>query len=95
MFEDVKYAIMNVSDLTEDIIACCHENSIDTLRKNKDGSKALIKWSGNFPTYEDTPKTITVDGQNYEIEAVSNPLEGVTQYTYNEILEVLKDDDWN
>ena len=95
MFENINYAIIDVSNLNENIIASCHENSMDTLRKNKDGSKALIKWSGDFPTYEDTPKTITVDGAEYNIEAVENPLEGITVYTHAEILEVLKGDEWN
>ena len=95
MFENINYAIIDVSKLNENIIASCYESSMDTLRKNKDGSKALIKWSGDFPTYEDTPKTITVDGKDYYIEAVDNPLENVTIYTYEEILEVLKGDEWN
>tara|TARA_R100000808_G_scaffold24917_1_gene59346 strand:- start:263 stop:496 length:234 start_codon:yes stop_codon:yes gene_type:complete len=50
MFEDRKWVIVNVSDITDEMIENAMQTSVDTLRKTLDGSKALLKWEGNTPS---------------------------------------------
>ena len=46
MYENRKWIIVNVSDITEEMIASAAQTSMDTLRKTNDGSKAILKWDG-------------------------------------------------
>ena len=48
-FENRKWVIINVSDITDDIIDIAIQSSRDTLRKTSDGSKAILKWDGDTP----------------------------------------------
>ena len=50
MFENRKWVIVNVSDITEEMIASAAQTSMDTLRKTNDGSKAILKWDGDTPS---------------------------------------------
>ena len=43
------WVIVNVSDITEEMILNAMQTSMNTLRKTLDGSKAILKWEGDTP----------------------------------------------
>ena len=45
-----KWVIVNVSDITEEMISNAIQSSMDTLRKTLDGSKAILKFNGDTPS---------------------------------------------
>ena len=45
-----KWVIINVSDITDDMISNAIQTSSDTLRKTLDGNKAILKWDGDTPS---------------------------------------------
>ena len=49
-FENRKWIIINVSDITEEMISSAIQSSMDTLRTTLDGSKAILKWDGDTPS---------------------------------------------
>ena len=50
MYENRKWVIVNVSDITDEMIASAIQTSTSTLRKTNDGSKAILKWDGDTPS---------------------------------------------
>ena len=50
MYENRKWVIVNVSDITDEMIQNAIQTSMSTLRKSVDGSKAILKWEGNTPS---------------------------------------------
>ena len=50
MFENRTWVIVNVSDITDEMIENAIQSSRDTLRKSLDGSKAILKWDGDTPS---------------------------------------------
>tara|TARA_R110002020_G_scaffold227539_8_gene438172 strand:- start:758 stop:988 length:231 start_codon:yes stop_codon:yes gene_type:complete len=50
MYENRKWVIVNVSDITDEMIAGAMQTSISALRKTNDGSKAILKWDGDTPS---------------------------------------------
>ena len=50
MYENRKWVIVNVSDITDEMIANAIQTSMNTLRKTNDGSKAILKWEGDTPS---------------------------------------------
>ena len=58
-FENRKWIIINVSDITEEMINNAIQSSMDTLRKTLDGSKAILKWDGDTPSCFDGLTTYT------------------------------------
>ena len=66
------WIILNVSDITDEMIENSIESSVGDLRKTNDGVKAFLKFEGNTPSCFD----------------------GITTYTYSEILEELSTSDW-
>ena len=66
------WIILNVSDITDEMIENSIESSVDDLRKTNDGVKTFLKFEGNTPSCFD----------------------GITTYTYSEILEELSTSDW-
>ena len=48
-YSNRKWVIVNVSDITEEMIDSAIQSSISTLRKALDGSKAILKWDGDTP----------------------------------------------
>ena len=44
------WVIVNVSDITDEMIDSAIQSSMDTLRKTLDGSKAILKWEGDTPS---------------------------------------------
>ncbi len=59
MFDNRKWIIINVSDITEEMISSAIQSSMDTLRKTLDGSKAILKWDGDTPSCFDGLTTYT------------------------------------
>ena len=57
MFENRKWVIVNVSDITDEMIASAIQTSMGTLRKTNDGSKAILKWEGDTPSCFDSMTT--------------------------------------
>ena len=49
-YSNRKWVVINVSDITEEMIDSAIQSSIDTLRKSLDGTKAILKWDGDTPT---------------------------------------------
>ena len=49
-YSNRKWVIINVSDITEEMIDSAIQSSMDTLRKTLDGSKAILKFEGNTPS---------------------------------------------
>ena len=43
------WVIVNVSDITEEMILNAMQTSMNTLRKTLNGSKAILKWEGDTP----------------------------------------------
>ena len=50
MYENRKWVIVNVSDITDEMIANSIQSSLDTLRKSLDNTKAILKWDGDTPS---------------------------------------------
>ena len=59
MFDNRKWIIINVSDITDEMISSAIQSSMDTLRKTLDGSKAILKWDGDTPSCFDGLTTYT------------------------------------
>ena len=49
-YSNRKWIIVNVSDITDEMIDSAIQTSMDTLRKTLDGSKAILKWDGDTPS---------------------------------------------
>ena len=49
-YSNRKWVILNVSDITDEMIASAIQSSMDTLRKTLDGSKAILKFDGDTPS---------------------------------------------
>jgi hypothetical protein len=49
-FNNRKWVIINVSDITEEMLIYSIQGSINNLRKTLDGSKAILKWDGDTPS---------------------------------------------
>jgi len=49
-YSNRKWVIVNVSDITDEMIASAIQTSMATLRKTLDGSKAILKFDGNTPS---------------------------------------------
>ena len=50
MLKNRKWIIINVSDITDEMIENAIQTSIETLKKTLDGSKAILKWDGDTPS---------------------------------------------
>ena len=50
MYENRKWVIVNVSDITDEMIDNAIQSNISTLRKSLDNSKAILKWDGDTPS---------------------------------------------
>ena len=49
-YSNRKWVIVNVSDITEEMIDSAIQSSMDTLRKTLDGTQAILKCDGDTPT---------------------------------------------
>ena len=49
-FDNRKWIIVNVVDITDEMIRNAIQSSRDTLRKSLDDSKAILKWDGDTPS---------------------------------------------
>jgi len=49
-YENKKWVIVNVSDITDEMISSAIQTSMSTLRKSLDNSKAILKWDGDTPS---------------------------------------------
>jgi hypothetical protein len=58
-FENRKWIIINVSDITDEMIDSAMQTSMNTLRKTLDGTKAILKWDGDTPSCFDGLTTYT------------------------------------
>ena len=50
MYENRKWVIVNMTDITNEMIDSSIQTTKDTLRKSLDSSKAILKWDGNTPS---------------------------------------------
>jgi len=49
-YSNRRWVIINVSDITDEMIVNAMQSSRDTLRKTLDGSKAILKFDGDTPS---------------------------------------------
>ena len=49
-YKNRKWVIINVSDITDEMISNAIQSDIDSLRKSLDNSKAILKWDGDTPS---------------------------------------------
>ena len=56
-YSNRKWVIVNVSDITDEMIANAMQTSMDTLRKTLDGNKAILKFDGDTPSCFDSLTT--------------------------------------
>ena len=49
-YSNRKWVIVNVSDITDEMINNAIQTSVNTLRKTLDGNKCLLKWDGDTPS---------------------------------------------
>ena len=47
----LKYAIIPVNEVTQEMVDYCIQTSFATLRKNLDGTQAVLKWNAPTPSY--------------------------------------------
>ena len=52
-YSNRKWVIVNVSDITDEMIYKAQQSSMSTLRKTLDGNKAILKWDGDTPSWFD------------------------------------------
>jgi|TARA_Y100001938_G_scaffold148481_1_gene232300 hypothetical protein len=45
------YTIIDTNAITDQMIEDCVQTSRDTVRKSVDGSKSILKWIGNNPSW--------------------------------------------
>jgi len=50
MYENRKWVIVNVSDITDEMISNAIQSGMGSLRKTLDNSKAILKWDGDTPS---------------------------------------------
>jgi len=50
MASEKTYCIVPTSDLTQQMVDDCVETSLDTLRRNNDDTKAVLKYEGSKPS---------------------------------------------
>ena len=48
-YSNRSWVIVNVSDITDEMITNAIQSGTATLRKTLDGSKAILKWEGDTP----------------------------------------------
>ena len=58
-WENRKWVIVNVSDITDEMISMAIQDSYDTLRKNVAEDQAILKWEGDTPSCFNGMKTYT------------------------------------
>ena len=59
MYENRKWVIVNVSDITDEMFSSAIQTSTTSLRKTLDGTKAILKWDGDTPSCFDGMTTYT------------------------------------
>ena len=68
MFENRRWVILPVNDVTESMISDCMQESIANLRKSVDKTKTFLKWEGQDP---DWASNLTVLNHSQMIEALN------------------------
>ena len=49
-YDNRKWVIVNVIDITDEMIKVSIQSGRETLRKSLDGNKAILKWDGDTPS---------------------------------------------
>jgi len=49
-YDNRKWVIIDVADITDEMIRNAIQSNRDTLRKSLDDSKAILKWDGDTPS---------------------------------------------
>ena len=58
-YSNRKWVIVNVSDITDEMILSAMQSSMTSLRKSLDNAKAILKWDGDTPSCFDGMTTYT------------------------------------
>ena len=74
-FDNRKWVIIDVADITDEMIKNANQTSMDTLKKSLDDSKAILKWDGDTPscfegmtTYSHSEILTIVNGSDWSEE---------------------------
>ena len=59
MYDNRKWVILNVSDVTDEMVDNSIQTSLDTLRKSVNDSQCILKWDGDTPSCFDGMRTYT------------------------------------
>lgn len=102
MYENRKYLIIPITEISKVDFSQVYETSVDTLRKSTDGTKTFVNWdqSGyNSEPYEiiiaETNETQTIYPQELSYPLFVSTIVGAEgPYTYDEILEILNSPEW-
>jgi len=49
--ENLKYVIMNLSNVTQSKIDDCMQTNVNTLRRNNSNTQTILKWEGENPSW--------------------------------------------
>ena len=49
-YSNIKWVIVNVVDITDEMIINAFQSGRETLRNSLDNSKAILKWAGDTPS---------------------------------------------
>jgi hypothetical protein len=80
-YEQRKFMILNVSELTDIDFSQVLETSIDTVRKSIDGTKTFVKWDSD--TIPSSVDSLTTKEGPYTYEEIIDILAG-PEWTSNE-----------
>ena len=58
-YSNRKWIIINVSDISDEMLENSIQTSMDTLRKTVNGTKTILKWDGDTPSCFDGLTTYT------------------------------------
>jgi hypothetical protein len=56
---NIRWVILEVSEITEEMICSSTQSGMGSLKKTLDGSKAILKWEGDTPSCFDGLTTYT------------------------------------
>ena len=73
MYDNRKWVILNVSDVTDEMVDNSIQTSLDTLRKSVNDSQCILKWDGDTPscfdgmtTYNHSQILETLKGEDWK-----------------------------
>tara|TARA_R110000765_G_scaffold76995_1_gene151355 strand:+ start:179 stop:433 length:255 start_codon:yes stop_codon:yes gene_type:complete len=79
IYNNLRYCIIESSDIDLVNFSKVKEDSPDTMRRSLDGTKTFVKYDGEQPEF---------------IFHIAGNLVGLPEYTHEEFIEILKGSEW-